>query len=197
MLLDSFVRQALARRSESLPSVAAWRAVRDLPYALDGAHDAEGLLAVGRGDCLAKSELMKLAAEALGMTARYVCWLYLLPDVVPEVADLPSRLDVHRAVQVRIGARWILADATHHPGLRGTPLAVSDWDGRHDTAPAHTPIGQVIAEDEDPVAAKLIRGRAQQWISSCPQGLLVRWRSAYIAWLRKYERHGACGQWVT
>jgi hypothetical protein len=43
--------------------VPCFYALRDLPYALDGAHDAEGLLTQGWGDCLAKSELMLLAAE--------------------------------------------------------------------------------------------------------------------------------------
>lgn len=66
---------------------------------------------------MAKSELLTLTAWELGIPARYVCWLYLLPEVVPEARELPSRLDEHRAVQVRVGQRWMLADATHHPGL--------------------------------------------------------------------------------
>jgi len=107
--------------------------VRDLPYAIDGAHDADGLLVHLRGDCLAKSELLMLAAWELGIPARYVCWLYLLPDVVREVGDLPSRLDAHRAVQMRVSGRWMLADATHHPGLRHTALMVNDWVAGQDT----------------------------------------------------------------
>jgi transglutaminase-like putative cysteine protease len=63
---------------------------------------------------MAKSELLKLAAEELGLPARFVRWRYLLPDVVAEVGDLPSRLDVHRAVQVHACQQWVLADATHH-----------------------------------------------------------------------------------
>lgn len=187
MLAEKFVRQALAGRPQSLPVVACFYAVRDLPYALDGAHHAADLALQGRGDCLAKSELMRLAAQNLGIAARYVCWPYLLPAVVPEVAQLPSRLDVHRAVQVHVGGSWILADATHHPGLRRTPLAVSDWDGRHDTKPAYPPVGPVIVEEAAQDAARQAPEQVGGWSTSCPPQVLARWRSAYIAWLRRYE----------
>jgi hypothetical protein len=187
MLAETFVRQAVARRPQSPPVAACFYAVRDLPYALDGAHDADGLLAQGRGDCLAKSELMRLAARKLGMAARYVCWLYLLPAVVPEVAELPSRLDVHRAVQVRVGGTWVLADATHHPGLRRTPLPVSDWDGKHDTKPGHPPAGPVIVEEAAPDEARQAREQVRRWTTSCPPQVLARWKSEYIAWLKRHE----------
>src|SRR5262245_57222700 len=169
------------------PEVACFYAVRDLPYAIDGAHDAEGLLVHLRGDCLAKSELLMLAAWELGIPARYVCWLYLLPDVVPEVSDLPSRLDVHRAVQVHVNQRWMLADATHHPGLRHTALLVNDWVAGHDTAPAHPPLGPVIVEEEAPAAARQAREQVQDWTATCPAQVLSSWRSAYTAWLRRHE----------
>jgi hypothetical protein len=183
----TFVRGAVARRPQSSPVVACFYAVRDLPYALDGAHDADGLHSQGRGDCLAKSELMRLAAEELRIAARYVCWLYLLPAVVSEVAELPSRLDVHRAVQVHVGGTWVLADATHHPGLRRTPLPVSDWDGRHDTKPAYPLAGPMIVEESAHAAAWQAREQVRLWTTSCPTEVLVRWRSAYIAWLRQHE----------
>ena len=187
MLVEAFVRRAVARRPDSMPVVACFCAVRDLPYALDGAHDAGGLLVQGRGDCVAKSELLMLAARELGTAARYVCWLYLLPDVVPEVAELPSRLDVHRAVQVRTGGSWVLADATHHPGLRRTGLRVNDWDGRLDTQPGYPPVGPVIVEDAEQDAAVQARQQVQLWTARCPPQVLATWRSAYIAWLRQRE----------
>jgi transglutaminase-like putative cysteine protease len=187
MLADAFIWRAVAYRSQSPPVVACFYAVRDLPYALDGAHDADGLLSQGRGDCLAKSELMRLAAQLLGITARYVCWLYLLPDVVPEVAELPSRLDVHRTVQVRVGDTWVLADATHHPGLRHTALTVSDWDGEHDTKPGYPPIGPVIVEEAAHDVARQAREQVRLWTAGCPTQVLARWQSAYIAWLRQHE----------
>jgi len=187
LLVEAFIKRAEAHRPHSMPVVACFYAVRDLPYALDGANNADELLAQGRGDCVAKSELMMLAAGELGIMTRYVCWLYLLPDVVPEAAELPSRLDVHRTVQLRIGGTWVLADATHHPGLRRTGLAVSDWDGRHDTQPGHPPVGAVIVEQVEQDAARQARELAHLWTSSCPTRVLARWRSAYIAWLTQHE----------
>ena len=187
MLAETFVRRAIARRPQSPPVVACFYAVRDLPYALDGAHDADGLLSQGRGDCLAKSELMRLAAQGLGIAARYVCWLYLLPAVVPEVSELPSRLDVHRAVQVRVSGTWVLADATHHPSLRHTVLPVSEWDGRHDTKPGYPRVGPLIVEEAAHDAARQAREQVRLWTTNCPTQVLARWRSAYNAWLRQHE----------
>jgi transglutaminase-like putative cysteine protease len=166
--------------------VACFYAIRDLPYALDGAHDAHGLLEQGRGDCLAKSELMRLAAGQLEIPARYVFWLYELPVVVPEVADLPSRLDVHRAVQVHLAGTWVLADATHHWLLRDTPLTVSEWDGRHDTLPAYPPAGPVITDDAQD-AVWQVREQVRLWTGQCSRDVLDRWRSAYVRWLRQHE----------
>lgn len=57
-LTEAFVREAVRRRGDVVPLAACFRAVRDLPYALDGAHDAHGLVLQQRGDCMAKSELM-------------------------------------------------------------------------------------------------------------------------------------------
>jgi Transglutaminase-like superfamily len=182
-----FVSAAVTRRREVAPIVACFYAVRDLPYALDGAHDGAGLLLKGRGDCLAKSELMRLAARVLQIPARYAWWLYLLPDVVPEVAELPSRLDVHRAVQLRVGGSWVLADATHHPGFRHTGLRVCGWDGRHDTQPAYPPAGPVLVEDVAHDAVRQAREQVRLWTESCPGEVLARWRSAYVAWLRQHE----------
>jgi hypothetical protein len=130
---------------------------------------------------------MRLAAQELGIPACYACWLYLLPAVVPEIAELPSRLDVHRAVQVRVGGTWVLADATHHPGLRHTVLTVSDWDGGHDTKPGYPPAGPVIVEEAANDAARQAREQVRLWTTSRSPQVLARWRSAYIAWLRQHE----------
>lgn len=44
MLGEMFVRHAVAFRPDVAPMVACFFAVRDVPYAIDGAHDADGLL---------------------------------------------------------------------------------------------------------------------------------------------------------
>jgi len=186
-VIGAFAGHARARFPQLSPAAACFYAVRDMPYALDGAHDATGLLEQGRGDCLAKSELLSLALRQLGARTRFVRWPYLLPEVVPEVAALPARLDVHRAVHVQVGASWVLADATHHPGLRGTALAVNDWDGSHDTGPGYPPAGPMIIGEypRDRVASTC--EEATSWTANCPAEILTRWRSAYIAWLRQHE----------
>lgn len=185
--LPEFVADAVSRRPALAPLVACFYAVRDLPYALDGANDAAGLLRQGRGDCLAKSELMKLIAESLGVPARFVRWRYLIPAVVPEVTELPDRLDVHRAVQVRPGPKWLLADVTHQSGLRGRGLIVADWDGQHDTVPCYPVVGPMMIDDNDPAAVAQACAEVARWTARCPPAVLQRWRSAYIAWLRLHE----------
>ncbi|HEX3493515.1 MAG TPA: transglutaminase family protein [Streptosporangiaceae bacterium] len=187
-MISAFAQHARARFPDLPPAVACFFAVRDLPYALDGGHDAAGLLEQGRGDCLAKSELLSLALRELGHPTRFVRWPYLLPDVVPEVALLPGRLDVHRAVQVRVGGTWVLADAAHHPGLRGSALRVCDWDGRRDSEPGFPPAGPLIAGQ---LAADQISAACEEitsWTRKCPPEVMARWRSAYIGWLRQHER---------
>ena len=100
--------------------MALFEAIRDLPYATDGAHDDAGPARRGRGDCLA----------LLGCATRRVRWRCHLPDQPPAAALLPSREDIHSAAEVWIGGRWVLIDATHDPPLVRGGLTVADWDGR-------------------------------------------------------------------
>ena len=123
--------------------VRLFETVRAVPYGTDGAHDAESLMAIGRGDCLAKSAYLTAAFRRLGFPARRVRWLYLLPHQPPEVRLLPSREDVHSATEVLIGGRWVLVDATHDPALAPAGLTIAVWDGVGDTVPAYPPLGPV------------------------------------------------------
>lgn len=188
--VGALINVAATRRPAMAPIVACYYAVREMPYALDGAHDALELLGQHRGDCLAKSELLGLAAKFLGFPARYVRWRYQLPDVVPETAHLSSRIDLHRAVQLRLAAKWVLVDCTHQAALRGTPLVVSDWDGQRDTEPAYPPMGDLIIEALDPARVSDACEEIRQWTASCPAALSA-WRIAYSAWLSQYEK--PCG----
>jgi hypothetical protein len=139
-------------RTETAEDVEArlqlFRHVRAVPYATDGAHDAASLLSVGRGDCLAKSAFLAREMKRLGLEVRRVRWLYLLLPWPPEVGLLPSREDVHTAVEVWLGRRWVLIDATHDPPLAAAGLTVADWDGRTDTAPAYRPTGPLWREGD-------------------------------------------------
>ncbi|GAA3654690.1 hypothetical protein GCM10022224_017130 [Nonomuraea antimicrobica] len=130
--------------------IALFLAVRDVPYATDGAHDAETLMVVGRGDCLAKSAYLIGALRALGYPARRVRWLYHLPDRPAEVRLLPSREDVHSAAEALIDGRWTLVDATHDPPLAAAGLAVAEWDGITDTVPAYEPRGPLWRPGDGP-----------------------------------------------
>jgi transglutaminase-like putative cysteine protease len=117
--------------------------VRAVPYATDGAHDAEHLLAVGRGDCLAKADFLLREFPLLGYPARRVRWLYLLPEQPTEVHQLVSRRDVHSAVEILLAGVWVLVDATHDPALARAGLTVACWDGWTDTLPAYPPLGAI------------------------------------------------------
>ncbi|UBU16439.1 transglutaminase domain-containing protein [Nonomuraea gerenzanensis] len=130
--------------------IALFLAVRDVPYATDGAHDADTLMTLGRGDCLAKSAYLIRGFLALGYLARRVRWLYHLPDRPAEVRLLPSREDVHSAVEVLIEDRWTLVDATHDPPLTAAGLAVAEWDGITDAVPAYEPRGPLWRPRDGP-----------------------------------------------
>lgn len=168
---------------EVVQAVAIFEEVRGFPYAIDAAHDADALVELGAGDCLAKSDLLARRLRRLGFSVRLVRWLYLLPDVVPEVGELPSRLDLHRAVDVWRGGEWILADATHDPPLAGSGLTVAEWDYPKGTPAAYPAIGPrwVEGRDSREIAAGL--ARIKRWVDACPPPVLARWREAYIRWL--------------
>jgi transglutaminase-like putative cysteine protease len=89
-------------------AIRAFYEVRDMRYAIDQAHDADTLVAAGAGDCLAKADLLARRLGAAGLPTRLVRWRYELPAVVPEIDRLPSRLDLHRAVEVMVKGRWLL-----------------------------------------------------------------------------------------
>ena len=94
-----------------------------------GHPGGEELMAVGRGNCIAKAEYLITAFCALKLPTRRVRWLYRLPCQPPEVALLPSPFDVHTAVEIRLGDEWVLVDATHDPGLAAAGFTVASWDG--------------------------------------------------------------------
>jgi transglutaminase-like putative cysteine protease len=135
--MESCAQRRLADR------IRLFRLVRGIPYATDGAHTEADLLAIGRGDCLAKSAYLIAGFQALGYRAHRVRWLYELPPWPAEVSLLPSRQDVHSAAEVLIDGRWVLVDATIDPPLAGTGLIICDWDGHRDTATAFPPTGPV------------------------------------------------------
>ena len=115
--VEGFVDAVAVGRDDHARRIALFLAVRDLPYATDCAYDADGLIAVGRGNCLAKADLLWHGFRQIGVGVRRVKWRYELPPSPPEVALLPSKVDIHTAVEIAIDGAWILVDATHDPSL--------------------------------------------------------------------------------
>lgn len=142
MKTPEFVNFMTTVRENRKPEVAAFEAVRNMPYATDAAHDAQELLEKGRGDCLAKSDLLFHALTYLGLQARFVRWRYSLPSL-PGTGQLSVPFDLHRAIEVCLDRSWSLVDATHDPPL-SSHLPVAKWDGRGPTEPAYEPVGPIM-----------------------------------------------------
>ncbi|MGP3912993.1 transglutaminase domain-containing protein [Nonomuraea sp. 10N515B] len=165
--------------------IALFLAVRNVPYATDGAHDASTLMTFGRGDCLAKSAYLIEGFLALGYQARRVRWLYHLPDQPTEVWLLPSREDVHSAAEVLINGRWTLVDATHDPPLAAAGLAVAEWDGIADTVPAYVPCGPLWRPGDGPEPVP----NADTTATDVDSG--DRYQKAYNRWLSEVRAEAA------
>ncbi|MFC1418735.1 hypothetical protein [Streptacidiphilus cavernicola] len=159
--------------------------VRAVPYGTDGAHDAQSLLTAPCGDCLAKSAYLLQGFAALGLRVRRVRWLYLLPPHPAQVALLPSRQDVHTALEVAVGGVWVLVDATHDPGLAAAGFTVAQWDGTGPTAPAYPAVGPVwragdpapepvpnasLDEEPDPSAVRAYQAAYNRWLREVRAG---------------------------
>ena len=185
--VQHFVNQHCSGSDEVRDRIAVFEAVRDLPYATDQAHTAQDLLELGRGDCLAKTALLSAALTSLGYGSRTVRWLYELPDQPREVRDLPSRWDLHSAVEVHI-QRWLLVDATHDSPLGRSGLIVASWDGHTSTLPAYPPRGPIWrvgiddAEIESATADLTRLGTGRD---------VTGYREAFNRWLRRSRRLSA------
>lgn len=161
--IAQFVAAAVGSACGAAARRAVFTAVRDLPYATNAAADAATLVCLGRGNCLAKADLPTRGLWLLGCDARRVRWRYQLPIQPPEVGLLPSRDDIHTAVEVDIEGHWVLVDATHDPPLARGGFAISNWDGEHPTPPTYEPHGPIWREgvDEAAIAAALATIAAQ------------------------------------
>ena len=147
------------------------------------------LVQVRRGNCLAKADLLTQGLRLLGEEARRVRWRYQLPAQPPEVALLPSRDDIHTAVEVSIGGRWVLVDATHDPPLARGGFVVTQWDGEYPTLPAYTPCGAIWREgiDDTAIAAALaaIAAQYQGWTGAPAAVGEQSYLHAFNAWLAR------------
>lgn len=158
--------------------VEAYRRVRDLSYDTVSAHDAAGLRALGRGDCVAKAHLLSEELQHLGATCRLVSWEYELPVLVPVQRDLACRSDVHTAVQVLVEDRWLLVDATHDPALADLGLTVGRWDGESATEPAYPAVGPVAVLDRHGKSPELdeTTRRIRREVAATPPHLIAQYQ---------------------
>lgn len=158
--------------------VEAYRWVRDLPYDTVSAHDAAGLRALGRGNCVAKAHLLAEALQHLGATCRMVSWEYELPVLVPVQRALAFRSDAHTAVQVLVEDRWLLVDATHDPALADLGLTVGRWDGESATEPAYPAVGPVAVLDRHGKSPELdeTTRRISREVEATPPHLIAQYQ---------------------
>lgn len=188
-LIVQFVQRATCGVDGRAARCALFTAVRNLPYATNGASDAVELVRMGRGNCLAKADLLLQGFQLLGYGARRVRWRYQLPEQPPEVALLPSRDDIHTAVEVQLGGRWILVDATHDPPLVRGDFIVNTWDGERPTAPAYQPQGPVWREGEDAAAIAgalaVIDAQYRGWSPAHAGADRPSYGQAFNAWLEQ------------
>lgn len=184
-----FVAAAVGSARGAAARRAVFVAVRGLPYATNAAADAATLVRLGRGNCLAKADLLTRGLRLLGDDVRRVRWRYQLPAWPPEVGLLPSRDDIHTAVEVAIAGHWVLVDATHDPPLARGGFVVSDWDGEHPTPPAYEPRGPIWRDGLDgaAIATALAAIAAQyQGGAAAPAATAgATYLSAFNAWLEQ------------
>ena len=187
--IAQFVAVAAGRARGAAARRAVFTAVRDLPYATNAAADAAALVRLGRGNCLAKADLLTRGLRLLGGEARRVRWRYQLPLRPPEVDLLPSRDDIHTAVEVAIEGHWVLVDATHDPPLARGGFIISNWDGEHPTPPAYEPHGPIWREgaDDAAITAALaaIAAQYQGRVATPAATAGPMYLSAFNAWLEQ------------
>lgn len=189
-VIERFIDEVAVGADDRARRVAVFLAVRDFPYATDGASDAEGLIALGRGNCLAKADLLRHGFRRLGVEVRRVKWRYDLPTNPPEVALLPACSDIHTAVEVAIEGAWLLVDATHDPPLARGGLTVASWDGIRSTASNYALTGPIWREGVDDRAIAAAMAEIAEQYESSPDGA-DRYLPAFNGWLASLRR-GDC-----
>ncbi|GAA1299715.1 MULTISPECIES: transglutaminase domain-containing protein [Brachybacterium] len=158
--------------------VEIYESVRNLPYDTAAAHDAASLRDQGRGNCVAKADLLAEELSGVGVECRLISWEYKLPVLVDVQHDVPFDSDVHTAVQVLLSGKWILVDATHDPALAELGLAVGHWDGASATVPAYQAVGSVFPHGRGGLSRELDEAleRIGQQVETADPELIARYQ---------------------
>jgi hypothetical protein len=145
MLVDEKLREWTSGRDVRGGLISVFEHIRDIPYSLavpmtDLDTAPEQILALGKGYCAPKHNLLAEMCRRMGYEVVYATFPFLWndPDLLypPDLRQLAITLPVahHLACRVRINNRWVLVDATWDLPLKraGFPVNVY-WDGHTDT----------------------------------------------------------------
>jgi hypothetical protein len=136
--------------------ISVFEHIRDIPYSLsvptsDPKNAPEQLLSLGRGYCGPKHHLLAAMFRKLGLEVVYATFPFLWNDpelqYPPAIRGLAAGMPVayHLACRIRLGARWVLVDATWDRALAKGGFPVNEhWDGFTDTKCAVKPIRSTV-----------------------------------------------------
>jgi hypothetical protein len=138
--------------------IVIFERIRNIPYSLitdpllqDPEQAPELLLVRGRGSCTPKHYLLAEMYKKLNLPVIFSVFPFLWnnPDIryPSRLRELAVHLPVcyHITCRVRIGARWVLVDATWDPPLEKAGFPVNmQWDGYSDTQCAVRPLKSAV-----------------------------------------------------
>lgn len=136
--------------------ISVFEHIRDIPYSLSATitdHNTapEQILSLGTGNCGPKHYLLATMYRKLDLDVVYATFPFLWndPDIhyPAKLCRLAAGMPVayHLACRVRIGARWVLVDATWDRPLAKAGFPVNEhWDGFAETKCAVKPLRSAV-----------------------------------------------------
>lgn len=120
--------------------VATFELVRGVPYRLSRwTGDPDSLFTQGQGDCRHKAAAEQRMFARQGLAAERIVVLFDWADLpIPRaiLKLLPETRGFHDTVEVEIGGRAVIIDATWDRGLASAGFPVqAEWDGNSPTTP--------------------------------------------------------------
>lgn len=187
----AFVDRCLSERPETPALRCVFEAVRALPYATNAAYDADGLLAVGSGDCAAAADLLAKSLVHLDARAQVARYLYRLGEVGPVPDGLPSPFDLHSVVALELDGRRVLLDPSHDPVLETGGLSIGTWDGGGTSTLCYVPQSRVwVVGQDDEAIASVLDHLFGSWDETAHRAGR-RYQTRFNAWLQALAAGGA------
>jgi len=123
--------------SDKSARISIYQHIRDIPYAIvpelrDPKDGPSGLIRMNKGSCVPKHFLMALMLGELGLSVKYVTYLFdwddpaiKFPPALKKVAkNMP--ITAHLATKVNIDGRWTLVDATYHLPIKKSAFTATE-----------------------------------------------------------------------